>query len=55
MIAELGVAAGQTADIGSVTACYVLILAVVGSIVARYAEPIADAVQRRRVPRPRPA
>ena len=55
VIAELGVAAGQTADLGSVTACYVLILAVAGSIVARYAEPIADAVQRRRVPRPRPA
>jgi monovalent cation:H+ antiporter-2, CPA2 family len=55
VIAGLGVAAGQTADLGSVTACYVLILAVVGPIAARYAESIADAVQRRRVPRARPA
>ena len=55
VIAGLGVAAGQTADLGSVTACYVLLLAVGGPIVARYAEPIADAVQRRRAPRPRPA
>jgi CPA2 family monovalent cation:H+ antiporter-2 len=55
VIAGLGVAAGQTADLGSVTACYVLLLAVVGPIAARYAEPIADAVQRRRAPRPRPA
>ena len=55
VIAGLGVAAGQTADLGSVTACYVLILAVVGSIGARYAEPIANAVRRRRAPRPRPA
>jgi K+:H+ antiporter subunit KhtU len=55
VIAGLGVAAGQTADLGSVTACYVLLLAVVGPIAARYAEPIADAVQHRRAPRPRPA
>jgi len=55
VIAGLGVAAGQTADLGSVTACYVLILAIVGTVVARYAEPIAGAVLRRRVPRARPA
>lgn len=55
VIAELGVAAGLTADIGPVTACYVLILAVAGSIIARYADELADVVQRRRVPRPRPA
>jgi CPA2 family monovalent cation:H+ antiporter-2 len=55
VIAELGVAAGLTADVGPVTACYVLILAVAGSIIARYADEIASAVQRRRVPRPRPA
>lgn len=55
VIAGLGVAAGQTADLGSVTACYVLVLAIGGTLVARYAEPIADAVVRRRVPRARPA
>jgi CPA2 family monovalent cation:H+ antiporter-2 len=55
VIAGLGVAAGQTADLGSVTACYVLILAIGGTLVARYAEPIADAVLRRRVPRARSA
>jgi hypothetical protein len=49
------VAAGQNADLGSVTACYVLILAIGGTLVARYAEPIADAVLRRRVPRARAA
>jgi CPA2 family monovalent cation:H+ antiporter-2 len=55
VIAGLGVAAGQNADLGSVTACYVLILAIGGTLLARYAEPIADAVVRRRVPRARPA
>lgn len=55
VIAELGVAAGLTADLGPVTACYVLILAVAGSVIARYAESITDAIRRRRVPRPRPA
>jgi CPA2 family monovalent cation:H+ antiporter-2 len=55
VIAELGVAAGLTAELGSVTACYVLILAIVGSILARYADVIADALVRRRMPQPRPA
>jgi monovalent cation:H+ antiporter-2, CPA2 family len=41
VIAGIGVAAGQTEDLGSVTACYVLILAVVGPIITRYADPIA--------------
>jgi CPA2 family monovalent cation:H+ antiporter-2 len=50
VIAGLGVAAGQTADLSPVTACYVLILAVVGAVFARYAEPIADVYRRRRVP-----
>ena len=55
VIAGLGVAAGQNADLGSVTACYVLILAIGGTLVARYAEPIADAVLRRRAQRARAA
>ncbi len=55
VIAGIGVAAGQTEDLGSVTACYVLVLAVAGPIIARYADPIADAILRRRVVRTRPA
>jgi K+:H+ antiporter subunit KhtU len=55
VIAGIGVAAGQTEDLGSVTACYVLILAVVGPIIARYADPIAGAILRRRALRTRPA
>jgi CPA2 family monovalent cation:H+ antiporter-2 len=55
VIAGLGVAAGQTEDLSSVTACYVLVLAVAGPIIARYADPIADVILRRRTLRTRPA
>jgi monovalent cation:H+ antiporter-2, CPA2 family len=55
VIAGIGVAAGQTEDLGSVTACYVLVLAVAGPILSRFADPIADAILRRRVVRTRPA
>jgi CPA2 family monovalent cation:H+ antiporter-2 len=55
VIAGIGVAAGQTEDLGSVTACYVLVLAVAGPIISRFADPIADAILRRRVVRTRPA
>jgi CPA2 family monovalent cation:H+ antiporter-2 len=55
VIAGIGVTAGQTEDLSSVTACYVLVLAVAGPIIARYADPIADVILRRRTLRARPA
>lgn len=46
VIAGLGVAAGQTSDLGSITACYVLALAVLGPLATRFAGAIGDALDR---------
>ncbi len=46
VVAGLGVAAGQTSDLGSITACYVLALAVVGPLATRFAGAIGDALDR---------
>jgi len=46
VIAGLGVATGQTSDLGSITACYVLALAVVGPLATRFAGAIGDALDR---------
>jgi CPA2 family monovalent cation:H+ antiporter-2 len=48
VIAGLGVAAGQTTELRSVTACYVLILAIAGSLLAQHANSITDQLGRRR-------
>ena len=47
MIAGIGVTAGLEADLGPLTACYVLILAVVGSLAMRFADVIPVPGQRR--------
>jgi CPA2 family monovalent cation:H+ antiporter-2 len=46
VIAGLGVAAGQDEDLGSITACYVLALAVLGPLATRFADAIGDRVDR---------
>jgi CPA2 family monovalent cation:H+ antiporter-2 len=51
VIAGLAVAAGTNAKLGPLAAAYVLILAVVGPIAARAAEPVARLVGRRRARR----
>jgi CPA2 family monovalent cation:H+ antiporter-2 len=48
VIAGLGVAAGETAELRSVTACYVLILAIAGSLLTEHADSIADQLEQRR-------
>ncbi|GAA4252349.1 cation:proton antiporter [Dactylosporangium darangshiense] len=51
VIAGLAVAAGTNEKLGPLAAAYVLILAIVGPIAARAAEPIARLVNRRRAAR----
>ncbi|HTJ37985.1 MAG TPA: cation:proton antiporter [Dactylosporangium sp.] len=51
VIAGLAVAAGTNEKLGPLAAAYVLILAIVGPIAARAAEPIARLVNRRRATR----
>ena len=41
VIAGLGVAAGVEHDLGPLAACYVLMLAVVGSLLMRYADSLS--------------
>lgn len=41
VIAELGVVAGVAADLGPLAACYVLILAMVGPLLTKVADPLA--------------
>jgi CPA2 family monovalent cation:H+ antiporter-2 len=48
VIAGLGVAAGQPTELRSVTACYVLILAIGGSLLTQQADSIADLLEQRR-------
>jgi CPA2 family monovalent cation:H+ antiporter-2 len=47
VIAGLAVAAGVQPRLGPFAACYVLIMAVVGPVAARVAEPVTRAVTRR--------
>jgi len=42
VIAGIGVAAGTHADLGPLTACYVLMVAVVGSLLLRYSDSLSD-------------
>ena len=42
VIAGLGVASGQTDDLGAVTACYVIVLVVAGPLLAQHADSITD-------------
>ncbi len=47
IIAELGVVAGVAADLGPLAACYVLILAMVGPVLTKIADPLAARWTRR--------
>ncbi len=42
VIAGIGVAAGVQSDLGPLTACYVLMVAVVGSLLLRYSDSLAE-------------
>lgn len=53
VIAGLGVAAGIEEDLGSLTACYVLIMAFAGSIAMRYADELTPRQRPRGQPLPR--
>lgn len=48
VIAELGVVAGVAADLGPLAACYVLMLATLGPVLAKVADPLADLWLRRK-------
>jgi CPA2 family monovalent cation:H+ antiporter-2 len=50
VIAGLAVAAGTGARLGALATAYVLILVIVGPLAARYAEPVARRLSRRRAP-----
>jgi monovalent cation:H+ antiporter-2, CPA2 family len=54
VIAGLAVAAGTGAPIGALATAYVLILVIVGPLAARYAEPAAGRLMRRRLASPAP-
>ncbi len=47
VIAGLGVAAGTEAGLGPLAAAYVLVLAIAGPVLARYAEPLASLLRAR--------
>lgn len=51
ILAGLALTGGLEPDLGPLAAAYVLILATVGPLITRYADPIAFAVQRRRARR----
>lgn len=46
-VANLAVASGVEATLGSLAVAYVFLLAVIGPVAVRIAEPIADALARR--------
>jgi CPA2 family monovalent cation:H+ antiporter-2 len=52
VIAGLAVAAGIEPGLGPLAACYVLLMAVIGPLAARYVEPLVRAVLGRARPRP---
>jgi len=47
VIAGLGVAAGLEGELGPMSAAYVLILAIIGPLLARYSDELVDAARRR--------
>lgn len=55
VIAGLAVASGVDADVGALSIAYVLVLAVLGPLAAKFAEPITDAVLARSARRKEPA
>jgi CPA2 family monovalent cation:H+ antiporter-2 len=58
VIAGLGVNAGLEPELGPLSAGYVLLLAILGPLAARYVDPLVVAVEERRIRRaavPRPA
>jgi CPA2 family monovalent cation:H+ antiporter-2 len=48
VIAGLGVSAGVQPQLGSLAAAYVLLMAIAGPLLARFSDPLVDAVRRRR-------
>lgn len=55
VIAGLAVASGVDADVGALSIAYVLVLAILGPLAAKFAEPITDAVLARSARRKEPA
>jgi CPA2 family monovalent cation:H+ antiporter-2 len=55
VIAGLAVASGVDPDVGALSIAYVLVLAIVGPLATKFAEPIADALLARSVRRKEPA
>jgi CPA2 family monovalent cation:H+ antiporter-2 len=56
VIAGLGVSAGVQPQLGSLAAAYVLLMAIAGPLLARFSDPLVNAVRRRRgTARVRPA
>jgi K+:H+ antiporter subunit KhtU len=55
VIAGLAVASGVDADVGALSIAYVLVLAILGPLATKFAEPIADAALARSARREEPA
>jgi CPA2 family monovalent cation:H+ antiporter-2 len=55
VIAGLAVASGVDADVGALSIAYVMVLAILGPLAAKFAEPITDAVLARSARRKEPA
>lgn len=55
VIAGLAVASGVDADVGALSIAYVLVLAILGPLAAKFAEPITDAILARSARRKEPA
>jgi CPA2 family monovalent cation:H+ antiporter-2 len=51
VIAGVAVASGLDADVGALSIAYVLVLAILGPLAAKFAEPIADRLLARRARR----
>lgn len=54
LIAGLGVSAGVESELGPLAATYVLLMAIAGSVLTRFADPITRALTRRRADRAAP-
>ena len=55
VIAGLAVASGVDADVGALSIAYVLVLAILGPLAAKFAEPLTDALRAGRARRGEPA
>lgn len=55
MIAGLAVASGVDTDVGALSIAYVLVLALLGPLSAKFAEPITDTLLARKARREEPA